>query len=152
MHVLTGVIVGLVLAELSILVTTVYLHRGLAHRAITLHPAVTEVLRFVIWITTGMKPREWAAVHRRHHSATDTAEDPHSPLVLGFWRVQLANAALYRRTARDGVTVDRYAATCPPTGSTAGSTTGRGSASASGSPRCASSSGGRPGWWPPRCT
>ena len=38
----------------------------------------------------------------------------YSPLVRGFWRVQLANAALYRRTARDGVTVDRYAKDLQP--------------------------------------
>jgi len=112
--VLLGVAVGLVLAEVAILVTTVYLHRGLAHRAVSLNPVVNQVCRFVIWILTGMKPREWAAVHRRHHAATDTPEDPHSPLVLGFWRVQLANAALYRRTARDGVTVERYARDLPP--------------------------------------
>ena len=111
---LLGIGVGLVLAEVAILVTTVYLHRGLAHRAVTLNPVVNQVCRFVIWILTGMKPREWAAVHRRHHAATDTPEDPHSPLVLGFWRVQLANAALYRRTARDGVTVERYARDLPP--------------------------------------
>jgi stearoyl-CoA desaturase (Delta-9 desaturase) len=113
MHVLLGILVGLATAELAILVTTVYLHRGLAHRAITVHPAATMVLRVVIWIATGMKPREWTAVHRRHHAATDTPDDPHSPLVLGFWKVQLANAALYRRTARDGVTVDRYARDLP---------------------------------------
>jgi len=113
-HVLLGVIVGLVLSQVAILVTTVYLHRGITHRALTLNPVVTQVCRFVIWILTGMKPREWAAVHRRHHAATDTADDPHSPLVLGFWRVQLANAALYRRTARDGVTVDRYAKDLQP--------------------------------------
>ena len=114
MHVLLGIGVGLVLAEVAILVTTVYLHRGITHRAVTLNPVVTQVCRFVIWILTGMKPREWAAVHRRHHAATDTSDDPHSPLVLGFWRVQLANAALYRRTARDGVTVDRYARDLQP--------------------------------------
>jgi stearoyl-CoA desaturase (delta-9 desaturase) len=114
MHVLTGVLVGLAVAEVAILVTTVYLHRGLAHRAITVNSKVALPLRFFLWITTGMKPREWAAVHRRHHAATDTVDDPHSPLVLGFWRVQLANAALYRRTARDGVTVDRYAKDLPP--------------------------------------
>ena len=112
-HVITALVVGLVVAQAAILATTVYLHRGLAHRAITLHPVATGALRFFIWITTGMKPREWAAVHRRHHSSTDTADDPHSPAVLGFWRVQLANAALYRRTARDGVTVSRYARDLP---------------------------------------
>jgi len=52
-------------------------------------------------------------VHRRHHAATDTVDDPHSPIVHGFWRVQLANAALYRRTARDGETVPKYARDLP---------------------------------------
>ena len=111
---LLGVVVGLVLAEVAILITTVYLHRGITHRAVFLNPVITQFCRFAIWILTGMKPREWAAVHRRHHSSTDTPDDPHSPLVLGFWRVQLANAALYRRTARDGVTVDLYARDLPP--------------------------------------
>jgi stearoyl-CoA desaturase (delta-9 desaturase) len=108
-HVLTAILVGLVITQVAITTTTVYLHRGLAHRALTLHPAATYVARVIIWLTTGMKPREWTAVHRRHHAATDTVDDPHSPLVVGFWRVQLTNAAMYRRTARDGVTVDRYA-------------------------------------------
>jgi stearoyl-CoA desaturase (delta-9 desaturase) len=79
-----------------------------------MHPMLVFPARVLIWISTGMRPREWAAVHRRHHAATDTAEDPHSPLVLGFWRVQLANAALYRRTARDGVTVEKYAKDLEP--------------------------------------
>jgi len=112
-HVLTGIIVGFAVAQATILATTVYLHRGLAHRAISVHPVAAGVLRAFLWVTTGLKPREWAAVHRRHHSSTDTVDDPHSPLVLGFWRVQLANAALYRRTARDGVTVKRYARDLP---------------------------------------
>jgi stearoyl-CoA desaturase (delta-9 desaturase) len=92
----------------------VYLHRGLAHRALTVHPAVTVPIRFLLWITTGMRPREWVAVHRRHHAALDTPEDPHSPALMGFWRVQLANAALYRRVARDRVTVGKYARDLPP--------------------------------------
>ena len=46
-----------------------------------------------------MRPREWVAVHRKHHAATDTADDPHSPLVVGFWRVQLGNVGLYKRAA-----------------------------------------------------
>jgi stearoyl-CoA desaturase (delta-9 desaturase) len=71
-------------------------------------------LRVLLWISTGMRPREWAAVHRRHHAATDTDLDPHSPAVVGFWRVQLANAALYRRVARDGVTTEKYARDLPP--------------------------------------
>jgi stearoyl-CoA desaturase (Delta-9 desaturase) len=114
MHWLLGVAVGLVIAQLATLATTVYLHRGLTHRALTVHPAAALPLRFFLWISTGMKAREWVAVHRKHHAASDTAEDPHSPIVLGFWKVQLANAALYRRTARDGETVTKYAKDLPP--------------------------------------
>jgi stearoyl-CoA desaturase (delta-9 desaturase) len=114
MDLLLGIAAGLVIAQVATLATTVYLHRGLAHRAIAVHPAAALVLRLFLWITTGMRAREWAAVHRKHHAASDTAADPHSPIVLGFWRVQLANAALYRRTARDGETVTKYARDLPP--------------------------------------
>ena len=114
LHPLLALAAGLLVTQLAIFATTIYLHRGLAHRGLTVHPALAVVLRFFLWITTGMRPREWAAVHRLHHAATDTEADPHSPLVLGFWRVQLANAALYRRTARDGTTVNRYAKDLQP--------------------------------------
>ena len=111
---LLALAIGLVTAELGILFTTVYLHRGLTHRGLTMNPVLGWVMRFVLWISTGMRAREWVAVHRRHHASSDTPDDPHSPLVLGFWRVQLANAALYRRTARDGETVAKYARDLPP--------------------------------------
>lgn len=113
-HPILGIIVGLLVTQLAIFATTIYLHRGLAHKGLTVHPALAVVLRFFLWVSTGMRPREWAAVHRRHHAATDTELDPHSPAVVGFWRVQLANAALYRRVARDGVTTPKYARDLPP--------------------------------------
>jgi len=113
-HPIVGLLVGLLVTQVAIFATTIYLHRGLAHKGLTVHPALALVLRFTLWVTTGMRPREWAAVHRRHHAATDTALDPHSPAVVGFWRVQLANAALYRRVARDGVTTKKYARDLPP--------------------------------------
>jgi len=109
-----GVVVGLLVTQAAIFATTIYLHRGLAHRGLTVPPALALVLRTFLWVTTGMRAREWAAVHRRHHAATDTVDDPHSPAVVGFWRVQLANAALYRRVARDGVTTEKYARDLPP--------------------------------------
>lgn len=108
-----AVFVGLVVTQVAMFATTVYLHRGITHRALLVHPSLALLCRFTLWITTGMRPREWAAVHRRHHAATDTPEDPHSPAQSGFWRVQLTNAAMYRRVARDGVTVDKYARDIP---------------------------------------
>lgn len=95
--------------QLATFTTTLYLHRAAAHRALTLRPAPRFMFRAVTWITTGLRPREWVAVHRFHHATTDTADDPHSPMYLGFWKVQLGNAALYRTALRDGSLVRKYA-------------------------------------------
>jgi stearoyl-CoA desaturase (Delta-9 desaturase) len=108
-HLLAAVLAAFVVTQLSIVITTVYLHRALAHRALTVHPIVATPFRVVIWMTTGMRPREWVAVHRKHHAATDTADDPHSPAVVGFWRVQLGNVGLYKRAASDPANVRKYA-------------------------------------------
>lgn len=80
----------------------------------TFNPVVRFTFRLLLWLTTGVKPREWAAVHRKHHAFTDIEGDPHSPLLLGLWKVELTNALLYRKVARDGVTVDRYARDLAP--------------------------------------
>jgi stearoyl-CoA desaturase (Delta-9 desaturase) len=109
-----AVVAGLVLAQIALLVTTIYLHRSLSHRALRLSPGIQALSRVATWMLTGMRPREWVAVHRKHHAFTDTERDPHSPIVLGYARVQLANAVLYRRVARDKVTVARYARDLPP--------------------------------------
>lgn len=114
MNLWLGVLVGLLVTQVSVFATTIYLHRGLAHKALTVHPGLAWACRAVVWITTGMRPREWAAVHRSHHANTDTAADPHSPIVHGFWRVQLGNVGLYRKAAGDKVTVKRYAKDLPP--------------------------------------
>jgi stearoyl-CoA desaturase (delta-9 desaturase) len=111
---LVATLAGFALTQVATMATTVFLHRSLAHRALTLHPAARLVFRALVWLTVGIKPREWAAVHRKHHAHTDTPEDPHSPAQLGWVRVQLTNAALYRRVARDGRTVGRYARDVPP--------------------------------------
>lgn len=109
-----AVICALAVLQIAIFSTTVYLHRYTAHKALTLRPWVRMVFRTLIWLTTGVKPREWAAVHRKHHAFTDVEGDPHSPLLLGLWRVEFTNALLYRRVGRDGVTVERYAKDLPP--------------------------------------
>ena len=108
-----ALLVGIVTSQIANVATTIYLHRTLAHRAISLAPVVAFGFRVIIWISTGIKPREWTAVHRRHHAFTDVEGDPHSPVLLGWVRVQLTNAVLYRQAARDGVTVARYARDIP---------------------------------------
>ena len=98
----------------ALLATTVYLHRALAHKAITLHPAPALVFRVILWGTTGIVPRAWVAVHRKHHAFSDEPQDPHSPVQLGFWAVQLGNVKLYRACIRDGSTVNKYSRDLPP--------------------------------------
>jgi stearoyl-CoA desaturase (Delta-9 desaturase) len=111
---LVALLAGFAVSQVAGFATTVYLHRTVAHRALHLSYPLAFTFRVIIWITTGLKPREWAAVHRRHHAFTDVEGDPHSPKLLGWVRVQLTNAQLYRRAARDGTTVPRYARDLPP--------------------------------------
>ncbi|MGH8732194.1 MAG: fatty acid desaturase, partial [Burkholderiales bacterium] len=78
------VLVALGLTHITIASVTIYLHRFQAHRALDLHPVVSHYFRFWLWLTTGMVTKEWAAIHRKHHAKCETAEDPHSPQVLGI--------------------------------------------------------------------
>lgn len=105
---LEAVIAGLVSCQLALLLTTVYLHRSLSHRAVRMHPALSFACRSVVWLSTGIRPREWAAVHRRHHAFTDVPGDPHSPVLEGYWRVQLWNIGLYKKAAHDPETLRKY--------------------------------------------
>lgn len=102
-------LVALTLTQLAALATSVYLHRTLAHRAIAVHPAAGALFRVVLWLTTGQDRRQWVAVHRKHHAFTDRDGDPHSPQLLGLWRVQLLNVYYYVREARNPATVRTFA-------------------------------------------
>ena len=104
---------GVAITTVANLATTVYLHRGLSHRALTFSRPARGVFRFVLWLTTGIRPRQWVAVHRKHHAHTDTVEDPHSPVIHGWWKVQVRNYAMYRQAARDATNTERFAKDLP---------------------------------------
>ena len=110
--VLGAVVVGLLVTQVGFVVTTVYLHRALSHRSLHLSGPATAVFRVLTWLLTGIRPRQWVAVHRLHHAYTDTERDPHSPLVLGTAKVLFTNAQLYRKAAKDPATA-RYARDLP---------------------------------------
>jgi stearoyl-CoA desaturase (delta-9 desaturase) len=112
-HLLLALVAGLAVSQLAMMCTTVFLHRALSHRALTIKAPLAFVLRVLTWITTGIRPRQWVAVHRKHHAFTDREGDPHSPVLLGWVRVELTNVALYRREARNEVTLARYAKDVP---------------------------------------
>jgi stearoyl-CoA desaturase (Delta-9 desaturase) len=111
--ILVAVLAGLVVCQIALFLTTVFLHRTLSHRALTMAPALRFACRTLTWIMTGIKPRQWVAVHRRHHAFTDIEGDPHSPVIEGFAAVQIGNVVLYRRAARDATTVSKYAKDLP---------------------------------------
>jgi stearoyl-CoA desaturase (delta-9 desaturase) len=111
--ILLALAIGLVVTLAANVATTVFLHRGLAHKALTFRRPVTEFFRFLMWITTGIRPRQWVAVHRKHHAFTDVEGDPHSPVLLGWMKVQMSNVALYRREARNQDTITRYSKDLP---------------------------------------
>jgi stearoyl-CoA desaturase (delta-9 desaturase) len=103
------ILIGLGVSQLTLVVVSVYLHRGLAHRAIQFRPGVALPFRSVLWMLSGMRRAPWVAVHRYHHAHADDALDPHSPIHLGFWRVQLGDHRRSRRLLRDQAFVERYA-------------------------------------------
>ena len=106
---LIALLVSALVTQVAVYGTTIYLHRTATHKALDLHPALAFMFKFSLWLTTGLHTKEWVAVHRKHHAFTDQEGDPHSPLLEGFWSVQLGNVFHYVRTARDPEVIERYA-------------------------------------------
>ncbi len=96
-----GVTLGLCSALLTALVTEVYAHRCLAHRAFRVRPGLAEVLDTYFRVVVGTDPETWAAVHRVHHRYADTPRDPHSPRLRSPFQVLLGSAYLFAVAKRD---------------------------------------------------
>ncbi len=102
------VVVTLALTHITIASVTIFLHRHQAHRALNLHAVPSHFFRFWLWLTTSIVTKEWVAIHRKHHAKCETAEDPHSPVILGIKKVLFEGAALYRKEAQNLETLDKY--------------------------------------------
>ena len=102
------VAVALALTHVTIASVTIFLHRHQAHRALDLHPVASHFFRGWLWLTTGMVTKEWAAIHRKHHAKCETADDPHSPQVLGINRVLWGGVFLYVKESYNRDTLERY--------------------------------------------
>ena len=103
----------LIVTHITIICVTLYLHRGQAHRGITFHPAVSHFMRFWLWMTTGMRTKDWVAIHRKHHRFCEQQEDPHSPIIFGIWRVLFKGAFLYNTASKDKEMVAQYGVGTP---------------------------------------
>lgn len=103
----------LMLTHCTIISVTIFLHRSQAHHAVSLHPLISHLFRFWLWLTTGIVTREWVAIHRKHHAKVESTEDPHSPQVTGINRVLFGGFFLYRREAQDSLTIHNYGTGTP---------------------------------------
>jgi len=102
------ILVTLAILQVSVFVTTIYLHRTLCHRGLTLHPAVSSLMHLELRLFTGIAPREWVAVHRKHHHYSDREGDPHSPYIYGLWQVFWGNFFYYRTECKNAATIAKY--------------------------------------------
>ena len=102
------IVLTLILTHITIASVTLYLHRSQAHCALDLHPVVSHLFRFWLWVSTGMVTKEWVAVHRKHHAKTETKEDPHSPYTKGISTVFWKGAFLYRKESQNAETLENY--------------------------------------------
>lgn len=98
---MTLIFLGFLVSQVAAIVTTLYLHRSSTHRAVSFHSSIEFMMQMILWLITGVNRREWVAVHLFHHAFADEAGDPHSPILLGLWPVQLGNVFLYRKAAKD---------------------------------------------------
>lgn len=101
-------VITVCLTQVTIATVTIFLHRHQAHRALDLSPIPSHFFRFWLWFTTGMVTKEWAAIHRKHHAKCETADDPHSPQMLGINRVLWGGVFLYVKEAHNKETLERY--------------------------------------------
>jgi stearoyl-CoA desaturase (delta-9 desaturase) len=98
----------LIVTHITIVCVTLFLHRGQAHKAIQFNPIISHFMRLWLWLTTGMITKQWVAIHRKHHSTTDTEGDPHSPHVYGIWRVLFSGAGLYHSASKNTKMIDNF--------------------------------------------
>jgi stearoyl-CoA desaturase (delta-9 desaturase) len=105
---MTALIYTLVMTHITIVCVTLFLHRGQAHRGIEFNPVLEHFMRFWLWLTTGMVTKQWVAIHRKHHQATEQVGDPHSPHVFGIWTVFFKGAGLYHKASKDTLMIDAY--------------------------------------------
>lgn len=103
-------LITFVILQVSVIFTSVYLHRYRTHESLSLHPAVALLMHMELLLFTGIVPREWTAVHRKHHKDADREGDPHSPKLLGLWHVFFGNYFYYKRETINPNTITTFTA------------------------------------------
>lgn len=87
---------------ISMLFSSVYLHRYVAHGSVSrLNPVVALMMHFHLSALTGLSAFNYKKVHIPHHLYADTALDPHPPGRLGFWKVVFGIYYYYHKALKN---------------------------------------------------
>ena len=63
--------------------SSIVYHRILTHRTASISKPYSNIL-IILALPSGT-PIQWVGTHRQHHQKVDSVDDPHSPVVYGFW-------------------------------------------------------------------
>ena len=105
-----AVVLGVVLYLVRIFAIGAGYHRYFSHRAFRTGRVFQFVLAFLAQTTAQNSVLWWAALHRRHHLYSDTAEDTHSPRRRGFFYAHVGWIFDAKHTKTDLVRVSDLAA------------------------------------------
>jgi stearoyl-CoA desaturase (delta-9 desaturase) len=65
----------------------------MAHQQYKIHPVLANFMRYWLWLFDGTGVKEWAAIHRDHHTHADTRNDPHMIFYDGSLLTRVKNTS-----------------------------------------------------------
>lgn len=71
---------------IGVLGINIGMHRLLSHRSFKTYRWFERFVSIIGVLTTVGSPLAWVAIHRQHHRAAETPQDPHSPYQIGNLR------------------------------------------------------------------
>lgn len=87
-NIIISIIVGIAWSQvISHFGASILLHRYYCHKQFSV-PVWFEIIGLSMLMIACIKtPIGWIASHRMHHQYSDSPNDPHSPVYVGFWKV-----------------------------------------------------------------
>ncbi len=106
----------LILRQINVFTVSSLFHRSYSHKQFEYIKPVEWLMRRWNWLLLGTGGKAWAMMHRWHHAASDTDDDPHSPTKEGgsLWNITAQSANSYVECIKneDG-RFDKYAKGLP---------------------------------------
>lgn len=105
--ILPALLVYVYIIHFKTVIFTIYLHRCLAHKSITIKSkGLIKFFNFYYWMIWGQFcsagwEKAYVAKHRKHHAYSDTKQDPHSPHfftnkeMMSFQRAHIPGGCYY---------------------------------------------------------